>query len=179
MKIGVIADTHIPEAGPALPPALGRAFRGMDVILHAGDICTLEVLRELQDSYAITIAVHGEKDDAEVQRFLQPFQLVELGGRRILLAHGHHVFDRWGWRRRLMRPGAYDRWLQTALHTPHPEADVVIYGHTHRPAVRREEGILFCNPGAGAPIGGHRPSIAVLDISPAGVDAQILYLDEI
>lgn len=83
MKIGVIADTHIPQAQPALPAGLGRAFAGLDIILHAGDVCTLDVLRELQNTCTITMAVYGESDNAEVQHFLEPQRVVQFAGSRI------------------------------------------------------------------------------------------------
>ena len=49
MKIGVLADTHIPGQLSTLPEGVRRAFRGLDIILHAGDICQLDVLRALRD----------------------------------------------------------------------------------------------------------------------------------
>src|SRR5262245_761377 len=70
-----------------LPGAIVRALRGVDLLLHAGDVGELRVLDELS-AVAPLVAVHGNDDTPESRREL-PFQQLLLRGRRILLSHGH------------------------------------------------------------------------------------------
>lgn len=65
MRIGVISDTHVPVRARALPGAVFDIFAGVDLILHAGDLITLDVLAELQ-TIAPVLAVHGNVDRPEV-----------------------------------------------------------------------------------------------------------------
>ena len=61
MKIGVLSDTHVPHAFPVLPPKVFEVFAGADLILHAGDIVSLDVLTELE-AIAPVEAVAGNMD---------------------------------------------------------------------------------------------------------------------
>ena len=149
MRIGVIADTHCPEFLEELPAAVLERLRGVDLILHAGDVGdhqTLERLREL----APVEAVRGDHD-AKL-RGLPLRRLVEVGGRRIAVIHGN--------RSRLLEEPitlvatftlglvwlrlGLGRWLRRQF----PEADVIVYGHTHRAFVEEVDGALVFNPGA-------------------------------
>ncbi len=91
MKIGVIGDTHIPALSPLLPARVKEAFAGLDILLHAGDICELYVLRELQETYTLTFAVFGEGDSKEVKRYLDERRVVRFGERRVGMIHGHQI----------------------------------------------------------------------------------------
>src|SRR5687768_11958359 len=73
-RFGLISDTHMPERCPVLPTALNDVFRGVDLILHAGDLGELSVLDRL-GAIAPVVAVHGNDDTAEAQREL-PYQQV-------------------------------------------------------------------------------------------------------
>lgn len=149
IRIGVVADTHCPEFLSELPARLFERLRGVDLIIHAGDIggrATLERLREI----APVEAVRGDHDEAVPD--LPPWREVAVGGLRIAIAHGN--------RSRLLEepvtllgtlslglvwpdPGVV-RWLRRQF----PLADVVIYGHTHRARVDEVGGSLLFNPGA-------------------------------
>ena len=78
MKIGIIADTHIPDLSDALPERIAEAFRGLDIILHAGDVCDLAVLQEFQETYTLTFAVHGEGDSEAVRAYLDEKRVVRF-----------------------------------------------------------------------------------------------------
>jgi hypothetical protein len=185
MKIGVIADTHIPARQAALPEALKRAFAGVDIILHAGDICSLDVLRELQNQFTITMAVCGEGDDADVRRLLESQKVVELAKRRIGMVHGGPAEPTNWWRRLLglAAPLGDDDVRQTVMrafageHGRAPEC--IVYGHTHRAYVGRLDGVLLFNPGAAAPFPAGRSSVGILEIAEGAVDGRIIYLDEV
>ena len=78
MRIGVISDTHVPVRARALPGQVFRIFAGVDLILHAGDLVTLDVLDELQ-AIAPVLAVHGNVDHPEVQERLPAVLRIEVG----------------------------------------------------------------------------------------------------
>ena len=153
MLIGLISDTH----GLMRESAL-NALRGADLILHAGDVGRLEVLDALRGLAPVN-AVHGNVDPPA--RDLPASFDTELLGQRIHMSHGHE------------------------LGSPTPEAlvarydaDILIYGHTHRALVFRDApGRLVVNPGAAGPRRFNvEPSVAILRISGGDVDAHILTL---
>src|SRR5687768_4030311 len=78
-RFGLISDTHMPERCPALPASLDRVFRGVDLILHAGDLGELAVLDRLS-VVAPVVAVHGNDDTPEAQRELPYQQVVAAAG---------------------------------------------------------------------------------------------------
>jgi uncharacterized protein len=149
MRIGVIADTHCPEFLDQLPAAVFEKLRGVDLILHAGDVGgeqTLDRLREL----APVEAVRGDHDGKLGRLPLR--RLVEVGGHRIAVVHGNRS-------RLLEEPITFvatltlglvwlrlgmGRWLRRQF----PEADVIIYGHTHKACVEEVDGAVVFNPGA-------------------------------
>ena len=94
--IGLIADTHLPQRLRRLPAGLDRAFRGVDLILHAGDLNSVSVLDELQ-RIAPALAVVGNADLFGTG--LPQRRTVEIGGRRIGLTHGHGNWARYVWRK--------------------------------------------------------------------------------
>ena len=149
MRIGVIADTHCPEFLDELPPDVFESLRGVDLILHAGDVGgegTLERLREL----APVEAVRGDHDSD--LRGLPRRRQLEVAGRRIAVIHGNrsHLVEEpvtlvatLTLGRLWMRMGL-GRWLRRQF----PEADVIVYGHTHRACLEAVGGALVFNPGA-------------------------------
>lgn len=143
---GVVSDTHMPQRCASLPPALGEVFRGVELILHAGDLGELWVLDELS-RIAPVVAVHGNDETADAKRELPYQQIITTYGQRLLLCHSHHPD-----RRQEMALRQNDAWqpvLDRRLDAGRrARASVVIYGHTHIPMSYREDGILLLNPGA-------------------------------
>jgi uncharacterized protein len=180
MRIGVIGDTHIPTHQPALPRQLRHVFSSVDIILHAGDVCTLATLRELQDSFAITMAVCGERDQEDVRRYLEPHRVVEFGGRRIAMTHGCSP-QRLPWWRRLLRlaSSATDEEVQSRVLSDFTDVDCIVYGHTHRPYVQWHGAVLLFNPGAAAYIDGQRPTVGLLEVDKASISGHIIHLEEL
>lgn len=141
MLIGLISDTH-----GQLRPAVFDAFEGVDHILHAGDVGSLEVLVELGAIAPVT-AVHGNMDGWDVRADAEHEARLELAGHVVVLTHGHLLGS----------PNPSN------LRAAHPDADIIVYGHTHRPAVDRHDGALVVNPGAAGPARFNlKPSVAVL-----------------
>ena len=157
LVIGLISDTH-----GQVRADVHRALAGVDFILHAGDVCGDEVLMELE-LIAPVHAVYGNCDPYGHPRLVRQIERTERGV-RIHVSHGHEL-------------GAptVDRLLATY------DADVIVYGHTHRQLVAKAGGRLVVNPGAAGP---RRfdltPSVARLTIAPSGAfDVELVELVEL
>lgn len=179
MKIGVIGDTHVPELIPSLPPQIGEVFRGLDIILHVGDVCSLDILQQLEDGFTITMAVAGERDSSETKRYLEDKKVVRFGSRSIGMIHGHHEERQVRWwaalKRRLMRTSPYEG-LYRYVVDQFEGVDCIVFGHSHHPYIKVRDGILLLNPGAVAPTPGLRPSVGILDVDERTIKGRIVYL---
>jgi hypothetical protein len=146
VEIGLVSDTHLPDRLLALPKALFEALRGVDLVLHAGDVGDLRVLDELS-AIAPVVAVHGNDDSEEAQRELPYQQLLVLAGHRLLLCHTHHPE-----RAVELANRRDDAWLpklaSRAAWARRAGADLLVYGHTHIAMAQPVDGVLLLNPGA-------------------------------
>jgi putative phosphoesterase len=134
MLIAVIADTHLPRGARRLPEACVERIATADLLLHAGDFCTLEVLRDLEAIGPPVVAVHGNVDSAELRRLLPAERIVEVGGARITLLHDAGP-----------RTGRLDRMRRRFG----DRADALVFGHSHLPLHERaDEGFQIFNPGS-------------------------------
>ena len=127
----VIADTHLPRGSRRLPEAGVRELERADLILHAGDVVTGAVLRELE-AYAPVEAVFGNMDEPALQSTLPERRVAEVEGARIGVVH--IPGPRAGREERLVS------WFAGC--------DAVVYGHTHLPQVERHRGVWILNPGS-------------------------------
>ena len=125
--VGLISDTH-----GLIRPGVHDALMGVELILHAGDVGGSAILDELR-LIAPVRAVFGNTDPPG-EPGLEDEIAIKVGGLRLHVSHGHEV-------------GSPTPVRLAARY----EADVVIYGHTHRPLVTRHDGRLFVNPGAAGP----------------------------
>lgn len=132
VKIGVISDTHLDDYDEKMRRRIEQHFRDVDMILHAGDMVDLRVLKIFGDKDVK--AVCGNMDNDAIQRKYPEHLLFEINGFKFLLIHG------WG-----------SPWgLEEKISAKFKNVDCVIYGHTHRPANHVENNILFFNPGSAA-----------------------------
>ena len=132
MEIAVISDTHLPRGRRRLPEACVARLRAADLILHAGDLMRLPVLRELE-TYGPVVAVHGNADDADVRAALPAGASVDAGEATIALVH-----DAGPAKGRLAR-----------LRRRFPDADAVVFGHSHIPLHETApDGFQIFNPGS-------------------------------
>jgi hypothetical protein len=132
VQIAVISDTHLPRGSRRLPDDCVARLKTADLIVHAGDLMALSVLRELQ-CWAPVAAVHGNVDDAELRAALPAVATLEVDGARIAVIH-----DAGPAKGRLER-----------LRRRFPEADAAIFGHSHLPLHERaEDGFQIFNPGS-------------------------------
>jgi putative phosphoesterase len=117
MRIGLISDTHAPRRWKGCPPRVADAFRGVDLILHAGDVCVPSALEELA-GLAPVRAVLGNNDGPDVADWGAPERLeLTLEGLRIAMIHDSG-----------QAAGRSARMRRTF-----PDADLVIFGHSHIP----------------------------------------------
>jgi putative phosphoesterase len=108
-----------------------RELDRADLILHAGDVVTAEVLRELEE-FAPVEAVYGNMDEPALQAALSERRVVEVGGARIGVVHVPGA--------RVGREERLSSWF--------PGCDAVVYGHTHVPQVERHRNVWILNPGS-------------------------------
>jgi putative phosphoesterase len=161
--IGVVSDTHLPRFGTALPPALERGLRAANVerILHLGDLTDLLVV-PLFEAIAPFDAVAGNNDGPAIRERFGRRKIVRVEDVRIGMIHGD---------------GKNKTTLQRALDAFDPaDVDVILYGHSHRPHVAREHGLLVANPGSPTDKRlNPRYSYAVLTVDGARADLRLRY----
>ena len=151
--IGLISDTH-----GLVRPEVHTAFAGVELILHAGDVGGDEILDELQ-VIAPVRAVYGNTDPNDNPRLTKAID-TEIGGVRIHVSHGHEV----GAPTPEKLLGAYD-------------ADVLVYGHTHKQLLVHADGRWAVNPGAAGPRRFDlEPSVARMTIADGNVEIVIVPL---
>jgi putative phosphoesterase len=176
MRIALVADTHIPETIPKLPPRLIEHLGTADLILHAGDFTCLGVLESLQ-KVTETIAVHGNADEPDVVQQLPRKQSFTMVGKTIGLIHGNQPP---AIEREYAKPDYnYDSPPVSALFeflfSELPEAEIIIFGHLNLPLVKRVSGRLLVNPGSVAPYKG-RSSFGMLNLDAARSEVEIIKL---
>ena len=134
MKIGVIADTHIPERAKDLPQQILEAFKGVDMIIHAGDLVDLGVLTKLKTVCKNIKAVWGNMDPNEVRKKLPEKQVIKIGNFNIGIIHGYGPPDK----------------LTDLVNELFKGDDVnlIIFGHSHYPINEKRGDILYFNPGS-------------------------------
>lgn len=144
MRIGVIADTH-----GLLRPEVFDVFGDVEHILHAGDIGRPDLLVELEALAPVT-GVFGNTDGFDVRRICPQVARTRLGGLSVVVTHG----DQFG------APTA------AALMNAFPDADIIVFGHTHEPFLELYDYMVtVMNPGAaGATRAGVSPSVGMLDL---------------
>lgn len=148
--IGVISDTH----GLVRPEAL-QALNGVDLIIHAGDIGKPEVIEALR-SIASVIAVRGNNDKGPWASDLPPTAVAKVGEIQIFILHDVKDLD--------LDPAARG-------------FGVVISGHSHRPSIMHENGVLYVNPGSAGPRRFKLPvAVARLRVKGRSVRAEIVEL---
>ena len=148
--IGIISDTH----GLVRPQAI-EALKGVEMILHAGDVGNQEVLDTLNE-IAPVVAVRGNNDKGDWAESLPDWEVVEVGDVSIYMLHDVKEID--------ISPsgGGFQ---------------VVVSGHSHQPSVEERRGVLYVNPGSAGPRRFTLPvSLAHLHVNGANIQAKIIEL---
>jgi len=130
MRLGIIADTH-----GLLRPEVFEVFQNVDRIIHAGDIGPLDILAELEAIAPVT-AVYGNTDGLDVRARVPGIVETRIEGLDFVILHGDQLGSP----------------TPERLHVAHPNAEVIIYGHTHRPLLTTIDVVVtVMNPGGAGP----------------------------
>jgi uncharacterized protein len=132
VRVVVLSDTHAPRRWKSCPAAVAEQLKGAEHILHAGDVCTSAVLDELAQ-YAPVTAVVGNNDDATVAAWgATPTVELDLAGLRVAMIH-----DSGQAAGRIVR-----------MRHVFPDADLVVFGHSHIPLEQADGRLRIFNPGS-------------------------------
>lgn len=133
LDVAIISDTHLPRGPRRLPDACLERIAASDLLLHAGDLNGIELLRELEAIGPPVLAVSGNQDSAELQRLLPAERIIEIEGARIGMVHDAGL-----------RKGRLDRMRRRFRH----RADALVFGHSHMPVHEAKEDFQIFNPGS-------------------------------
>jgi len=139
MRIGLLSDTHVPQAASKLPVEVERAFDGVELILHSGDIFQSSALDQLE-RIAPVLAARGDGDNGAVldDRRVKWKHILRLHGQTIWVIH------------EVLYPYPVLLWKtgRTLAGGEKDIPDVVVFGHDHCTIMERHSGILLVNPGS-------------------------------
>jgi len=132
LRIAVLSDTHI-HSLEEIPQRIIESLSTVDLIIHAGDFITIEVLNGLKQLGEVK-AVQGNMDSDEIINILPTKDVIEMGNKKIGITHG------WGspWR------------IEHRVRKLFDQVDIIIYGHSHQSQNRVIDNTLFFNPGKAA-----------------------------
>ncbi len=179
--VGVISDTHIPHRLRAMPSKVYELLRGSDVILHAGDLETADILPALQaiaPTYAVRGNLHWQFSTGVHDQDLPLCITLRSAPHVIWLTHGHISLARsmmdklasLGARRSAV--GINQKLIARLVRLKPKDATIVVFGHSHLSCAVRMNGTLFFNPGAVAVSAAERaresPRIGRLTLHPDG-----------
>jgi putative phosphoesterase len=161
--VGLISDNHIPTRAKAIPEKALDAFKDSSLIVHAGDLIQLSLLDDLE-RLAPVMAVCGNMDRHDVKERLPNMDSVRVYDWKIGVIHDAGVL--WGTRKmkRIAKQNGFD---------------VLVFGHTHRPTFKRENSVLFINPGSPTnplPPFLVKPTIALLRITKEKIEPEIIQI---
>ena len=165
MRFCVLSDSHGDTAAmDRLLKDLRARELSVDAFIHAGDYAADTNYLSAETGLPI-YAVWGNSDPYKQRHYHKPDEFIELADKMIWLTHGH-------------------RYLQTAhdLQELHEQAqvyvvDIVVYGHTHRPAIDNIDEILFLNPGSISMPRMSKPSYAILEVTSENIHTAIYEID--
>ncbi|MGD9696357.1 MAG: metallophosphoesterase family protein [Thermoleophilia bacterium] len=202
MRVGVVADTHVGEFLPRLPPEVLELMEGADLILHAGDVADPSVLEELRE-VAPVVAVKGNHDRGPGLDHLPRDIVVRVGGARIGLTHGSRAaaveLPAIAWSVAGGRPRLLG--FHGHMRRRFRDVDIVVVGHLHMPIRRMVRGALVFSPGSvysaehdprfrwsgprraayrryrsGLAPEARAPAVGMIEVGPSGVQARAIPL---
>ncbi len=169
---GVVADTHVPDRVKQLSTEMLDTFRSLalDGILHAGDACNKQVVKALEE-IAPVIIVQGNRDFLFGLR--SPMhEILAVNGLKLVVAHGHrslfhYMIDKLA---TIQHGYMFSRYYRQ-LHQDYPQADIIVFGHTHHQTAKWVGAQLLFNPGVAYPCKYNNfiPQYGVLSITADGV----------
>jgi hypothetical protein len=181
--LGIIADTHIPDARRQLHPRVRPVFEeaGVGAILHAGDISIPRGLRDLE-AIAPVLAVRGNRDWFGFED-LRLNRIIQVAGATIGLTHGHanlytYIYDKL--RFFVRGPRSFEYFARQAEAQLPPDMDAVVFGHNHEPMIQWRGKKLIFNPGSASyqVLGDKPPSVGLLHIEDGRLRPELVYLED-
>lgn len=162
IRIGVISDTHLTdtaESSALLQCIAADCFRDVEMVIHAGDVVDPAVL-----TIFTPCPVYGVRGNMDPSSANLPYKrILQVEGVRIGVIHG------WGSADRLV-----ERIFREFAETP---VDCLVFGHSHTPMCRHEDGVLLFNPGSATDRRGMPwESVGILEVSHGTVNGRILRL---
>ena len=158
MLIGLISDTHIPDRARIIPQNVIDTFSDVDLILHAGDLTSLDVIEELEN-IAPVMAVQGNMDRANGIN-LPKAKTLEVEGVKIGMVHGE------------VYPRADTQ--QLVYLAKQLDVNILVSGHSHQPKIEQTDGVLLINPGSPIVPRLADRTVMLLEIHNKEVDVQIV-----
>jgi putative phosphoesterase len=157
-----------------MPQAVVNAFQGVDLILHAGDVVTLPMLRHLE-AIAPVDAVQGNMDMPGVRLSLPLKRVIQVEEHRIGLIHGHHVPNP----DQVLSPpidlGAMHDYLLGEFQDESVEC--IVYGHTHQAHLETYQGVIIMNPGSAVRGRGAQATVGILAVGQDGIQGELIKLE--
>jgi uncharacterized protein len=157
IHVGILSDTHLNNCPDFFRKQVDTVFAECSIILHAGDLSDISVLEAFNGKEIH--AVHGNMCNIGTQQLLPVSKLITVGGYRIGLCHG---------------AGGSRHTIEERVWAIFPEADCIVYGHSHKAVCHRAGGVLFINPGTFQSTGplGVPGTYAILQIDKNAADRQ-------
>lgn len=150
-RIGVISDTH-----GQLHPQIHKHFQGVDLITHAGDIGSPRIIKQL-NTIAKVEAVLGNTDTPYYYPNLTKSKTLQVADRRIHLIHIIDLLD---------------------IEPVESKTDIIIFGHSHKPTIKKLDNVLYFNPGSAGPRRFDLPvSLGVVEITRTKITGKHILLE--
>lgn len=156
LTIGVLSDTHLLEPGTWFRKKAALCFAEADMILHAGDLTSLSVLKVFAGK--TVHAVHGNMCGPRTRETLPASKVITVGNFRLALVHG----------------AGYLHNIEDKLFGIFAPMDCIVYGHTHKPACHRYGPTLMVNPGSFTSTG----TYAIIKVDAHGMEGRIHLVEE-
>jgi uncharacterized protein len=146
IRIGILSDTHLYSVTEEFVSALDRAFKGVDILFHAGDM-TAKVVYDYLSNWDLR-AVAGNMDDFDLARLLPQKRVEEIMGVRIGIMHGRGC----------------PQGIEDVVCGEFFDVDVIVFGHSHVPLNNRRGKRILFNPGAYRGFYGQRGTVGLMEI---------------
>ncbi len=160
MKIVVLSDTHIPHRATDLPGPVWDAIESADLVIHAGDFTSYDFLVELRAVKEVK-GVCGNMDEYRIAEELPEKAVFELEGVRIGVIHGFGA------------PLGLEQRVRKRFQDD--QVNLIIYGHSHKPVWKQEDGVYILNPGTPTDtLFSRKRTYAILHIQNGNIEGEII-----
>lgn len=161
MRIGVIADTHIPDRAKDIPPQILKDFKNVDMVIHAGDLVILSVLDKLKAVCPNIKAVWGNMDPHDARKKLPEKEVIKIAKFKIGISHGY---------------GSPNNLMELMANIfKNDDVNLIIFGHSHSPLNEKRGSVLYFNPGSPTDkIFSPYNSYGILEINDKEIEAKII-----